>query len=77
MKEKLKTKNGKIVMIVILSCVLVLILIGTFSSLTKSVGVKGKQQQEYMIRALVENDTEYIDTVSLEGFVANEQGIVQ
>ncbi len=77
MKEKLKTKNGKIVMIVILSCVLVLILIGIFASVTKSVGVKGKQQQEYMVRALVENDTEYIDTVSLEGFVANEQGIVQ
>ena len=77
MKEKLKTKNGKIVMIVILSCVLVLILIGIFFSVTKSVGVKGKQQQEYMVRALVENDTEYIDTVSLEGFVANEQGIVQ
>ena len=77
MKEKLKTKNGKIVMIVILSCVFVLILIGIFSSLTKSVGVKGKQQQGYMVRALVENDTEYIDTVSLEGFVANEQGIVQ
>ena len=77
MKEKLKTKNGKIVMIVILSCVLVLILIAIFSSVTKSVGVKGKQQQEYMVRALIENDTEYIDAVSLEGFVANEQGIVQ
>lgn len=77
MKEKMKTKNGKIVMIVILSCVLVLILIGIFASVTKSKGVKGKQQQEYMVRALVENDTEYIDTVSLEGFVANEQGIVQ
>lgn len=77
MNEKLKTKNGKIVMIVILSCVLVLILIAIISSVTKSVGVKGKQQQEYMVRALIENDTEYIDTVSLEGFVANEQGIVQ
>ena len=77
MKEKLKTKNGKIVMIVILSCLLVLFIVGIVASVHKSEGVKGKQDPDYMVRTLLEDDTEYIDTVSLEGFVANEQGIVQ
>lgn len=77
MKEKLKTKNGKIVMIVILSCLLVLFVVGIFASIHKSEGVKGKQDPDYMVRVLFEDDTEYIDTVSLDGFVANDQGIVQ
>ena len=77
MKETMKTKNAKIVMIVILSCVFVLILIGIIASTKRSEGVKGKQEEDYMVRAIMENDTEYLDTVSLEGFVANEQGIVQ
>lgn len=77
MKETMKTRNAKIVMIVILSCVLVLILIGIFASVKKSEGVKGKKNQEIVARSLIESDIEYIDTVSLDGFVANEQGIVQ
>lgn len=77
MNNLLKTKKSKIVAIVILSVVLIVVLVGIFASLKRSEGVKGKADSNYLVRAVLEDDSEYSQSISLEGFVVNGQGISQ